>query len=75
MNAAVAGLRGLRRPEQVAQLRGRDVHEIAPQPMLEAVAAADVRLQAARTKAPRRSTPTSLRTVTSDAARAHGGRR
>ena len=51
VKAAVAGLRSLRRPQQVAQLRGRDVHEIAPKPMLEAVAAADVRLQAARTKA------------------------
>jgi hypothetical protein len=32
-------------------LRGRDVHEVAPKPMLEAVAAAEVRLQEARTAA------------------------
>jgi small subunit ribosomal protein S5 len=51
VKAAVAGLQSLRRPQQVASLRGRDVHEIAPKPMLEAVAAADVRLQAARTAA------------------------
>jgi small subunit ribosomal protein S5 len=51
VKAAVAGLKALRRPQQVARLRGRDVHEVAPKPMLEAVAAADVRLQAARTAA------------------------
>ena len=51
VKAAVSGLRSLRRPQQVAQARGRDVHEVAPKPMLEAVAAADVRLQAARTAA------------------------
>jgi small subunit ribosomal protein S5 len=48
VKAAVAGLRQLRRPEHVAQLRGRRVHEVAPRPMLEAVAAAEERLQAAR---------------------------
>ena len=51
VKAAVSGLRSLRRPQQVAMLRGRDVHEVAPKPMLEAVAAADERLQAARTAA------------------------
>jgi small subunit ribosomal protein S5 len=51
VKAAVAGLQSLRRPQQVASLRGRDVHEVAPKPMLEAVAAADVRLLAARTAA------------------------
>ena len=51
VKAAVAGLQALRRPQQVARLRGRDVHEVAPKPMLDAVAAADVRLQAARTAA------------------------
>ncbi|HVF07314.1 MAG TPA: 30S ribosomal protein S5 [Actinomycetota bacterium] len=51
VKAAVAGLRSLRRPQQVAALRGRDLHEVAPKPMLEAVAAAEVRLQAARTAA------------------------
>ncbi len=51
VKAAVQGLKDLRKPQQVATLRGRDVHDIAPKPMLEAVAAADVRLQAARTAA------------------------
>jgi small subunit ribosomal protein S5 len=48
VKAAVAGLRSLRRPEHVARLRGRDVHEVAPKPMLEAVAAAQDRMAAAR---------------------------
>ncbi|HEX9123171.1 MAG TPA: 30S ribosomal protein S5 [Actinomycetota bacterium] len=48
VKAAVAGLKDLRRPEHVARLRGRDVHQVAPRPMLEAVAAADERLQATR---------------------------
>jgi small subunit ribosomal protein S5 len=51
VKAAVAGLQSLRRPQQVASLRGLDLHEVAPKPMLEAVAAAEVRLQAARTAA------------------------
>jgi small subunit ribosomal protein S5 len=51
VKAAVEGLKQLRKPQQVAVLRGRDVHEVAPKPMLEAVAAAEVRLQAARTAA------------------------
>jgi len=51
VKAAVDGLKQLRKPQQVATLRGRDVHEVAPKPMLEAVAAAEVRLQAARTAA------------------------
>jgi len=48
VKAAVAGLKSLRRPEQVARLRGRDVHDVAPKPMLEAVAAAQDRMAAAR---------------------------
>jgi hypothetical protein len=44
----VAGLRSIRRPEQVARLRGRDVHEVAPKPMLEAVAAAQQQMAATR---------------------------
>jgi small subunit ribosomal protein S5 len=51
VKAAVQGLKDLRKPQQVATLRGRDVHEVAPKPMLEAVAAADARLQAKRTAA------------------------
>jgi small subunit ribosomal protein S5 len=51
VKAAVQGLKQLRKPQQVAVLRGRDVHQVAPKPMLDAVAAADVRLLAARTAA------------------------
>lgn len=46
VKAAVSGLRQLRRPEQVAELRGLEVHEVAPKPMLEAMAAADARVRA-----------------------------
>lgn len=46
VHAVVAGLKSLRRPQQVATLRGKDVHEVAPKPMLEAVAAADARIEA-----------------------------
>ena len=51
VKAAVDGLKQLRKPQQVATLRGRDVHEVAPKPMVEAVAAADTTLQARRTAA------------------------
>ncbi len=51
VKAAVDGLKQLRKPQQVAVLRGRNVHEVAPKPMVEAVAAAETRLQAARTAA------------------------
>jgi len=51
LKAAVAGLQGLRRPHEIASLRGRDVHEVAPKPMLEAVAAAEERINAARAEA------------------------
>src|SRR6058998_2349572 len=42
VHAAIAGLRELRRPEEIARLRGRDVSEIAPRPMVEGVADAEV---------------------------------
>src|SRR5438132_1076791 len=48
VKAAVAGLKKLRRPQQVAQLRDRLVHDVAPKPMRDAVAAADARMQAKR---------------------------
>jgi small subunit ribosomal protein S5 len=48
VHATVAGLKQLRRPEHVARLRGREVHEVAPKPMLEAVAAAEARREARR---------------------------
>jgi len=46
VHAAVAGLRSLRRPEDVARLRERDVNQVAPRPMLEAVEAAETRKRA-----------------------------
>jgi small subunit ribosomal protein S5 len=51
VKAAVAGLQALRKPQDVATLRGRDVHDVAPKPMLEAVAAAEERMTAARAEA------------------------
>jgi small subunit ribosomal protein S5 len=48
VHATVEGLRQLRRPEEVARLRGRDIHEVAPRPMLEAMAQAEARTAAAR---------------------------
>ena len=48
VHATVAGLKMLRRPEHVARLRGREVHEVAPKPMLDAVAAAEARREARR---------------------------
>ena len=48
IKAAVSGLKMLRRPDQVAALRDREVHEVAPKPMVEAVAAAQARTQAKR---------------------------
>jgi small subunit ribosomal protein S5 len=51
VKAAVAGLQGLRKPAEIARLRGRDVQEVAPKPMLEAIAAAETRINAARAEA------------------------
>src|SRR5436309_2452017 len=51
VKAAVQGLQSLRRPHQVARLRGREVHEVAPKPMLEAVAAAEATMQTKRAEA------------------------
>ena len=51
VKAAVQGLQQLRKPADVAKLRGRDVHQVAPKPMLEAVAAAEERTNAARAAA------------------------
>jgi small subunit ribosomal protein S5 len=48
VKAAVEGLQQLRRPQQVATLRDRQVHEVAPKPMLEAVADAETKMQAKR---------------------------
>jgi small subunit ribosomal protein S5 len=51
VKAAVAGLKELKRPHRVAELRDRDVHQVVPKPMLEGVAAAQERLQAKRAAA------------------------
>ena len=51
LKAAVAGLQGLRKPSDVAAGRGRDVNDVAPKPMLEAIAAAEERTNAARAAA------------------------
>jgi small subunit ribosomal protein S5 len=48
VHAVMAGLRSLKRPEEIARLRGLDVHEVAPRPMLEAIAEAEVALAAKR---------------------------
>jgi small subunit ribosomal protein S5 len=48
VHATVAGLRSLRRPEEVARLRDRRVHEVAPKPMLDAMAEAAERVRARR---------------------------
>jgi small subunit ribosomal protein S5 len=48
VHAVMAGLRSLKRPDEIARLRGRDVSEVAPRPMLEAIAEAEVALAAKR---------------------------
>ena len=50
VHATMTALSELRRPEEIARLRGRDINDIAPRPMLEAMAAADVALKAKRTE-------------------------
>ena len=51
VNATMKGLRELRRPEEVARLRGLDVNQVAPRPMLEAMRAAEERNLATRAQA------------------------
>jgi small subunit ribosomal protein S5 len=51
VHATVTGLQSLRRPEDVARLRDRDLHEVAPRPMLEAMAAARQRVDEKRAEA------------------------
>jgi small subunit ribosomal protein S5 len=48
VHATLKGLRMLRRPEEVARLRGLDVHQVAPRPMLDAMREADERSRSAR---------------------------
>jgi small subunit ribosomal protein S5 len=51
VHATFAGLRSLRRPEEIARLRGMDVQEIAPRAMVEGVADAEVAMAAKRAEA------------------------
>ena len=51
LKAAVAGLQGLRTPQQVATARGRELYQVAPKPMVDAVAAAQDRMAVARAEA------------------------
>jgi small subunit ribosomal protein S5 len=48
VHATIAGLRALRRPEDVARLRDKDTHQVAPRPMVEAMAEAATRNRAKR---------------------------
>ena len=50
VHATLAGLRQLRRPEQIARARGLDPADVAPKAMLDAVAQADVAMAAKRTE-------------------------
>ncbi len=48
VHANMTALRSLKRPQEIARLRGRDLHEIAPRPMLDAVAEAELAMAARR---------------------------
>ena len=51
VRATIKGLRELRRPQEVASLRGLDVNQVAPRPMLEAMRQAEERNLATRAEA------------------------
>ncbi|HEX8100953.1 MAG TPA: 30S ribosomal protein S5, partial [Actinomycetota bacterium] len=57
VHAAIAGLRALRRPEDIARLRGRDARDIAPRLMVEGVADAKVAMAAKRAESDSEETP------------------
>jgi small subunit ribosomal protein S5 len=46
VHAVVTGLKSLRLPAEVARLRGREQHQVAPRPMLEAIEQAEERRRA-----------------------------
>ena len=48
VHATIRALTELRRPEQIAKLRDRPLEDVAPRPMLDAVAAADVAMRERR---------------------------
>jgi small subunit ribosomal protein S5 len=48
VHATIAGLRALKRPEDIARARGLDIHRIAPRAMLDAVAEAELSVAAKR---------------------------
>jgi small subunit ribosomal protein S5 len=51
VRAAAAGLMSLRKPADVARLRGREVADVAPKAMVDAVAAAEAQMNAKRAEA------------------------
>ena len=51
VNAVMAALRGLKRPEDIAAARGRDLNEIAPRAMLDAVEQARTAMAVKRAEA------------------------
>jgi small subunit ribosomal protein S5 len=48
VHATMTALRELKRPQEVADLRGRELHEVAPKAMVDAVAQAEVAMAAKR---------------------------
>jgi len=51
VNATITALRQLKRPEDIARARGREVGDVAPRAMLDAVAEAQVAMAAKRAEA------------------------
>lgn len=51
VHATSAGLRQLKRPDEVARLRGLDINEVAPRPMLEAIKHAEELARSRRSEA------------------------
>jgi small subunit ribosomal protein S5 len=51
VGAVMSALRALKRPEEIAEARGRDITEIAPRAMLDAVREAEVAMAAKRSEA------------------------